>query len=77
MKPITVFLRLAVVLLILGIIVLCFPKEGLDISGFNLRMPSMEDIFLSKQPEYADVDKILVDNTSDTTGKKQQFASPS
>lgn len=71
MKPITVFLRLAVVLLILGIIVLCFPKEGLDISGFNLRMPSMEDIFLSKQPEYADVDKILVDNTSDTTGKKQ------
>ena len=71
MKPITVFLRLAVVLMILGIIVLCFPKEGLDISGFNLRMPSMEDIFLSKQPEYADVDKILVDNTSDTTGKKQ------
>lgn len=71
MKPITVFLRLAIVLLILGIIVLCFPKEGLDISGFNLRMPSMEDIFLSKQPEYADVDKILVDNTSDTTGKKQ------
>lgn len=71
MKPITVFLRLAVVLLILGIIVLYFPKEGLDISGFNLRMPSMEDIFLSKQPEYADVDKILVDNTSDTTGKKQ------
>ena len=71
MKPITVFLRLAVVLLILGIIVLCFPKEGLDISGFNLRMPSMEDIFLSKQPEYADVDKILVDNTSDTTDKKQ------
>lgn len=71
MKPITVFLRLAVVLLILGIIVLCFPKEGLDISGFNLRMPSMEDIFLSKQPEYADVDKILVDNTSDTTDRKQ------
>lgn len=71
MKPFTVFLRLAVVLLILGIIVLIFPKEGLNILGFNLQMPAMEDVFPSKPVKYADIDKILPDNTPDTVNKEQ------
>jgi len=71
MKPFTVFLRLAVVLLILGIIVLIFPKEGLNILGFNLQMPAMEDVFPSKPVEYADIDKILSNDTPDTVNREQ------
>lgn len=72
MKPLTVFFRLAVVLVFLGIIVAVFPKDGLNLLGVNLRMPTMKDIFFSKQVEYADVEKILVSDTSDTVSKRQE-----
>lgn len=54
-----VFLFLLVVLLLLGAVSLLFPKDGIELFGVSVRMPSLEELFLTEEEEYADVNAIV------------------
>lgn len=64
MKLKKVILILAIILVILGMIALIFPKQGVDIGSLHLSFPSLEDIFSPKQIKYANIDNIVA--SSDT-----------
>ncbi len=59
MTPQKVFLYLSIVLLTLGLLMFVFPKEGIDLFGLKIKMPTFEEIFLQQKTEYADVEKIV------------------
>ena len=54
-----VLLYLIIVLLSLGLICLLFPKDGLNIFGIQITMPTLEEIFSFSSSEYADVESVV------------------
>lgn len=74
MTPWKVFLYLSVVLLSLGGLVLLFPKEGIELFGFEIRMPTLEEIFLDTKPKYADIDNIVSESRNKQSESTQQTA---
>lgn len=59
MTPQKVFLYLSIVLLTLGLLMFVFPKEGIDLFGLKIKMPTFEEVFFQQKTEYADVEKIV------------------
>ncbi|MBN1182720.1 MAG: hypothetical protein JXB49_10560 [Bacteroidales bacterium] len=60
MKPHKTFFFLAVVLALLAIIALVFPKEGIKISeNFTLRFKNIDDVLHPKEILYADINDII------------------
>lgn len=74
MTPWKVFLYLSIVLLSLGGLVLLFPKEGIELFGFEIRMPTLEEIFLDTKPKYADIDNIVSESRNKQSESTQQTA---
>ena len=69
MKTSHVILTLSAVLLILGAIALVFPNNGIKIGSLTLNFPTIKEIFLNEQPQYADIDN-LITNIEDVVENK-------
>ena len=68
MKPFKILLFLLSVFLMLSIVMLVFPKDGIKINSSNtLYFFRFEDFFTNKTVKYADISKILSENVVDTT----------
>lgn len=68
-----VFLFLLAVLLLLGAVTLLFPKDGIELFGISVRMPSIEELFFTQEKKYADINAIV----STASEKKEETAKDS
>lgn len=60
MKPYQIFLFVLSVIIVLGIIMLVFPKDGIKINdNFTIYFPTFEEMFLPDTVEYANIDSIV------------------
>lgn len=74
MTPWKVFLYLSIVLLSLGVLILVFPQQGFDLFGVKIKMPTFEEIFLNKKPQYANIDKIVSEEKVEPADAQKQTA---
>ena len=74
MTPWKVFLYLSIVLLSLGVLILVFPQQGFDLFGVKIKMPTFEEIFLNKKPQYANIDKIVSEEKVEPADTQKQTA---
>lgn len=65
MKIRTIILTLVAILLVLGLIALCFPKEGLNFLGLKLKFPTLKEALFKQNLQYANIDD-LVDEKDET-----------
>lgn len=61
MKPLKIFLFIALVFLSLGIIGFVVPQDGINIGSFTLRFPSPLSVFAPKDSSAVDIEKNLAD----------------
>ncbi|MBR1626445.1 MAG: hypothetical protein IJ681_04795 [Bacteroidales bacterium] len=71
MKLSKVILTLITVLLILGVISLVFPKDGVTIGDVKLKFPTIEDIFFDSAPQYADIEQIIEEESEEPKQEKK------
>ncbi len=64
MKISKLILTFSAVLLLLGVIVLVFPKGGFKIGALELRFPTFEELFLTEKVQYSDIDALFDEDTS-------------
>ncbi len=68
MKPFKILLFLIGVFLLLSVLMFVFPKDGVKLNAKNtLYFLQFSDLFTNKTVKYADISKILSENTADTT----------
>lgn len=71
MKISKVILTLASILLILGLIAVIFPKNGVQVGGLNLQFPSLNEVFFEEKPQYADIDSIVEQEEEEKSEDKE------
>ncbi len=70
-KPFDVFLYLLAVFVILFVISLVFPPEGIDIGKVRLYFKTKDDILNQQHPEYADISHLLEPGHPETDTTRQ------